>query len=85
MSIVKLPQSLVERFVAEHPSDQDLDYVIQALDRIHRGEDSGIAIPFHVRELRETYVTWTEDRKWRIIFQRAKADGINVLAIDREQ
>lgn len=64
-----------------------------ALATLEANPELGAVVPFHLPELRDCYVIWTEeknDRKWRILFRRRSPlfhrwrPYLRVLAIELE-
>jgi len=79
----KLAESAVNNFVKLTPSDADVDAVYEAVRRLAENPKMGTNVPFTSDDLKDIYVTWTPDGKWRILYRRTPSE-IYVLSIERE-
>lgn len=83
---MKTPTSVID-FLADHAIPEEVEVIAQTLARLDANSSLGETIPFNLPELRDCYVFWTPDKKWRILFQRKKTFGFSrskVLKISLE-
>lgn len=83
---MRIPTSVVE-FLADHATSEEVEQITQTLKEIESNPDLGFVIPFNLPELRDCFVYWTPDKKWRILYQRKKTFGfsrLKLLRIDLE-
>jgi hypothetical protein len=82
---VNVALSAVDAFAKHSPTDEDVESVKELLESVARNPSSGVAVPFTSERLGGIYVTWTPNRKWRIVFRPKTPSGLDVLSIDPEQ
>ena len=83
---MKIPTSVVE-YLADHATSEEVEIITQTLKQLDENPDLGEVIPFNLRELKDCFVFWTPDKKWRILYQRKKTFGfsrLKLLRIDLE-
>jgi len=81
-SPVNVAQSAFVRFTEQDPTADDVELVKETLVALARNPQTGVPLPFVPKTFPETYVSWTPNRKWRIVFQARRPDGIEVLSIE---
>lgn len=83
-SPVVFSRSAVERLYQFNPSPVDLARLKNTLQQLAVTPASGTLIPFASGQLPNSYVTWTPDGKWRIVFTPRHPSGLNVLLVEPE-
>jgi hypothetical protein len=85
MAEPKLPQSVVDNFAQHNPSDEDVKSVMDALQSLGKNPDQGTPVPFNPERLRDCYLSWTQDKKWRILYRHKNPRGTEILSIEPEE
>jgi len=81
---LRVPESVVNRFVSLNPSPDDRQSVLDLVSQLLKRPELGIPIPFNLPEYSDCYVAFTPNRKWRVVYRRLDPEGIVVCSIDRE-
>lgn len=81
---INLPEAVVNEFASRNPSNEDLNQVFKLLKALPRESKVGTPIPFDLSEFQNTFVVWTPNKQWRIVFRRPSSDRVDIMHIGPE-
>jgi hypothetical protein len=77
--------SILDKFAQYNPTDEDIDNVDKAYQTFQdKPVEEATPIPFERPELKDCYVIWTPDRKWRLLLRKRNPKGYDLLGVEPE-
>jgi hypothetical protein len=78
------PYAIIDKFAQYGPSDADIENVIEAYQALQNNSTDVTPVPFEHETLKDAYLAWTPDRKWRILLKKINPKGFELIGIEPE-